>query len=598
MIKKSLKLVLAALVFGAFWGISITQAAVVVTPATGGQNLPEGSGFVNLNNIFIKEEFAGEIDAGPHTFSLPAGWEFDTSSEITIVHENTIMAVYPEKPFKPGSSSFFFEIQRESDTPFNKLTIIGMRVRPTGTAGGNITHSGATITGVTNGVTSFGTLSVAGGSTPTVSVDTYSSFSSGGSLKPIAPTDISIKINSGASNTDSRNVVLKLGASGAGDMIIANDSSNFEYSTLEVFSETKNWTLSKGNGTKTVYVKFRSPTGVYSDAISASITLNETETVAEQTSTVTSSSTGSSGSSAPSYKSTDLNKDGVVDVKDLNLFFANWFNANKISDVNGDGKVDISDFNAILADWTNSSVPANIADSKDASFSISPSFVEVKKGESVSVVVKINPISNSIYTARLVLNYPSDLLSYDSAVFANGWVPLILGENSNLIDSQNGIIIKTAGYPGGVPMNGADFAVISFTAKKTGSGNISTNAGTVAMNKKGFDKYSGNLSQSSILVLGAPVAPVSSNIAAAPVSTSENIAPVSEDKTETTETERKGLLAGIIGFFTSVPGFLFIIVLLALIAYWLYIRFFSSPDDEEEDEKKFAAIIERERERE
>jgi Na+/melibiose symporter-like transporter len=205
----------------------------------------------------------------------------------------------------------------------------------------------------------------------------------------------------------------------------------------------------------------------------------------------------------------------------------------------------------------------------------------------------VRPISNAIYTARLALNYPSDLLNYESAVFSNGWIPLLLGEKSSFVDSASGLVVKTAGYPGGVPMEGTDFAVINFVAKKSGSGTISTNAGSVAMDKKGFDKYSGNLSQTNLLVHGNPV---SVQVIASPegAEQTETTQVVENQNDETKKDTRKSLLAGILGFFTSIPGYLMLIVLLALIIYWLYIKYFSSP--EEEAERQFAAIVERERE--
>ena len=569
-------------------GVLPVQAAVVIIPATGGQNLSEGSGFVNLTNIIIRQSAGGEIGIGNHIFSLPTGWEFDTSNTI-FINTTSGEAVVSPISLKPGVSSFSFSLESPIVNAGEELSVLSMRVRPTGTAGGNITHSGAAIAGVTNGVTSFGTLSVAGGSTPTTpSTGGYDSFYSGGALRPTAPSDISIKINSGATSTDKRSVVLNLGASNAGDMIIANDISNFDYYALEPFCETKNWTLSSGNGTKTVYIKFRSATGVYSDTISASINLQETEQVKEEVKTATVSTP------AVTYKATDLNKDGVVDQKDLNLLFANWFNANKISDVNGDGKVDISDFNAVLADWTNTSVPAKATETKDAMFSFSPSLVQVKDGERVSVLVKVRPISNAIYTARLVLNYPSDLLNYESTVYSNGWIPLILGEKSSLVDSASGLVVKTAGYPGGVPMEGTDFAIINFVAKKSGSGTISSNSGSVAMDKKGFDKYSGNLSQTNLLVHGNPV---SAQVIASTkdVTQTETTQVVENQNNETKKDTRKSLLAGILGFLTSVPGYHLLFFVLILICYFLYKKYFSSLN-EEEAESQFAAIIERERE--
>ena len=60
---------------------------------------------------------------------------------------------------------------------------------------------------------------------------------------------------------------------GAGaQMQFSND--NFTWSDPENYATTKNWTLSSGDGTKTVYVKFKDAAGNWSDVFSDTIILN------------------------------------------------------------------------------------------------------------------------------------------------------------------------------------------------------------------------------------------------------------------------------------------------------------------------------------
>ena len=70
-----------------------------------------------------------------------------------------------------------------------------------------------------------------------------------------APLNPSVSINSGESSTDSINVELTLGATSAAKMNISNTS--FGAGTWEDYAESKAWTLTTGDGTKTVYVQFR-----------------------------------------------------------------------------------------------------------------------------------------------------------------------------------------------------------------------------------------------------------------------------------------------------------------------------------------------------
>jgi len=98
----------------------------------------------------------------------------------------------------------------------------------------------------------------------------------GGSSPDVTPpTNTTISIAAGASEAPSTAVTLTLGAVGASDMMLANDST-FVGSTWEVYAVLRNWTLTTGNGTKTVYVKFRDAAGNISAPVSDTITLNTT----------------------------------------------------------------------------------------------------------------------------------------------------------------------------------------------------------------------------------------------------------------------------------------------------------------------------------
>ena len=97
-----------------------------------------------------------------------------------------------------------------------------------------------------------------------------------------APTSLSLGINSGANFVDNQNVNLTLSASDAhlSEMRISN-SSDFSGSFWQEYSTSTNWTLTAGDGTKTVYAQFRDLVGNTSDVVSASIILDETKPVVD-----------------------------------------------------------------------------------------------------------------------------------------------------------------------------------------------------------------------------------------------------------------------------------------------------------------------------
>ncbi len=113
----------------------------------------------------------------------------------------------------------------------------------------------------------------------------------------VAPTG-TVSINSGAASTNSTSATLTLtcsdSASGCSQMQFSNDNST--YSTLETYATSKSWTLSAGDGTKTVYVKYKDAAGNISAAFNDTITLDSTAPAAPGTPDMTAASDSGSSS--------------------------------------------------------------------------------------------------------------------------------------------------------------------------------------------------------------------------------------------------------------------------------------------------------------
>jgi YD repeat-containing protein len=95
---------------------------------------------------------------------------------------------------------------------------------------------------------------------------------------PAAIVARDIAINGKTANTNSASVALALSCTAktgsCGQMQFSNDNTN--WSSPEPYSASKNWTLSSGDGTKYVYVKFTDSTGIWSPALRSSIFLDTT----------------------------------------------------------------------------------------------------------------------------------------------------------------------------------------------------------------------------------------------------------------------------------------------------------------------------------
>ena len=96
-------------------------------------------------------------------------------------------------------------------------------------------------------------------------------------LDPNPPTG-TISINSGAPYATSATVTLTLSATDQEGPVIQMRVSNdgVTYATPEAYATTKTWTLTSGDGAKTVYAQFKDQAGNWSVAASDAITLDAT----------------------------------------------------------------------------------------------------------------------------------------------------------------------------------------------------------------------------------------------------------------------------------------------------------------------------------
>ena len=92
------------------------------------------------------------------------------------------------------------------------------------------------------------------------------------------PSDGMISINDGESETNDKNVTLRFYVTGASQMMIS-ENADFSGANYEPFEPlvSKSYTLSEGDGTKTIYVKYKDTAGnETTETISASILLDTT----------------------------------------------------------------------------------------------------------------------------------------------------------------------------------------------------------------------------------------------------------------------------------------------------------------------------------
>ncbi|MEX0909748.1 MAG: YDG domain-containing protein [Candidatus Paceibacterota bacterium] len=229
-IQTSTLLAIAALFVAGFFAPNFALADATVNPASGGTDISidtssassGGGTFTELSGPSINESAPGEIAEGTHVFTLPEGWEFDTSSSVTVLR--TAGDIQPSSQTAVLTSNTLTFTIDQASTEKSSLAFVldSMKVRPTGTSPSNdkITYSGDGILGVTPGEegTSLGTLSTVPGEVAQLAFEVQPGGAVYGSLlspQPVVKTQDQFGNDSTSGLAETELVSLSLTGTGA-----------------------------------------------------------------------------------------------------------------------------------------------------------------------------------------------------------------------------------------------------------------------------------------------------------------------------------------------------------------------------------------------
>ncbi len=215
--------------------------------------------------------------------------------------------------------------------------------------------------------------------------------------------------------------------------------------------------------------------------------------------------------------------------------------------------------------------------------SFSPTNIQATAGNNFAVTITVNPQGASDYAEKLEVRYPADTLEVKSFTLANVWMALTQpGYDS--IDNTAGVLVKTAGYPGGFSSS-VPFGTVSFYAKKAGTGTITIGDHSLAFEASSQSALHGAPTSFSIAAAVPAPAPKSPAPKENP-SVRQNEAPknpvVTPSKQQelitpapASQSQSRSLLAAVgalltMGSGNALVGFLVLFVILALIAYGIY----------------------------
>jgi hypothetical protein len=137
-------------------------------------------------------------------------------------------------------------------------------------------------------------------------------------------------------------------------------------------------------------------------------------------------------------------------------------------------------------------------------FTISlPSGTSYNPGQTFTANVIVSPVEK-IYTVGIQLDYPANLMRVESFNFASTWMPLSQ-EGYDSINNTTGLLIKTAGYPGGITSS-KTIGTVTFKALNSGQGTIQLTSDSFALNAQNTN-ITGNLGISQIVIKTNEVIP-------------------------------------------------------------------------------------------
>lgn len=148
-----------------------------------------------------------------------------------------------------------------------------------------------------------------------------------------------------------------------------------------------------------------------------------------------------------------------------------------------------------------------------ATVSLYPTNINVKNGQGFDATIKIDPQGTTIYTAKIALQFPPDLLKADSFVFGENAMALPKSGYDSL-DNTTGLVVKTAGYPSGVS-GPVIFGTVHFSSKASGNNTLEITADSLIYDQRSNNVVTGVPVKATIVV--SPQTPIAQKTKDAPL---------------------------------------------------------------------------------
>lgn len=124
-----------------------------------------------------------------------------------------------------------------------------------------------------------------------------------------------------------------------------------------------------------------------------------------------------------------------------------------------------------------------------AAFSTSPATINVSRGNTFAVAISVDPAGVKSYTMRANVSFDPSSIQLVSFVFAPKWIVLSQA-GYDAEDNTSGVLIKTAGYPGGITSQ-VLLGTATFRAIASGKSSVSVTPSSLILDGQGKNQVSG-----------------------------------------------------------------------------------------------------------
>jgi hypothetical protein len=120
----------------------------------------------------------------------------------------------------------------------------------------------------------------------------------------------------------------------------------------------------------------------------------------------------------------------------------------------------------------------------------SPTTISGSQGATRQVSVIVDPQGATLYSAQVELRYPASSVEVTSFTYTSNVIALSQpGYDS--VDNTAGVLIKSAGFPGGISVPTV-IGTATFRIKKAGQSEVTVGSGTKLLNDQNANMYSAN----------------------------------------------------------------------------------------------------------